>query len=71
MGDKMLIYFRCKACDKELSDWESKQKNTVSGEYEDLCNPCINAGRNSWHDLEEAEFEEIEKEFWNDGLEDL
>jgi hypothetical protein len=31
---------RCIACNKNLSDFESTRKSTVTGEYIDLCNGC-------------------------------
>lgn len=31
---------RCKACDHELSDFESTRKDEVTGQYLDLCNRC-------------------------------
>ena len=32
---------RCKACDKNLSDFEATRKVKTSGEYVDLCNKCF------------------------------
>lgn len=32
---------RCKACDSLLNQQELKRKNTKTGEYEDMCNPCF------------------------------
>ena len=32
---------RCKACDCELSDFESTRKSSNTGEYLDLCNGCF------------------------------
>jgi len=33
---------RCKACNKELQDYEMMSKNPVSGEHEEMCRGCIN-----------------------------
>jgi hypothetical protein len=32
---------RCKACDKQLSDYESTRKSKITQEYYDLCNTCF------------------------------
>ena len=34
---------KCQACDKNLSDSESTNKNVETGEYIDLCNECNKA----------------------------
>jgi hypothetical protein len=34
---------RCKACNKSLSDAESRAKDSVSGEYLDTCKRCLRA----------------------------
>ena len=44
---------RCRACDKNLSDFESTRKNEVTGEYEDLCNECYYAIQNNISESEE------------------
>ena len=44
---------RCRACDKNLSDFESTRKNEVTGEYEDLCNECYSAIHNNISESEE------------------
>ena len=44
---------RCRACDKNLSDFESTRKNEVTGEYEDLCNECYSAIQNNITESEE------------------
>lgn len=31
---------RCKACNTELTDYESTRKSSRSGEFIDLCNTC-------------------------------
>lgn len=31
---------RCIACNKNLNDFESTRKSTITGEYLDLCNTC-------------------------------
>ena len=38
---------RCRACNRELSDYESTRKNPDTGEYEDICNQC-RAGYLRW-----------------------
>jgi hypothetical protein len=38
---------RCKACDKQLSDYESTRKSKVTQEYYDLCNECFSHVRES------------------------
>lgn len=35
---------RCKACNKVLQDYENLSKNPKSGQHEELCRICINAG---------------------------
>ena len=32
---------RCRACDRNLNDYESTRKSIVTGEYYDLCNACF------------------------------
>ena len=44
---------RCRACDKNLSDFESTRKNEVTEEYEDLCNDCYSAIQNNISESEE------------------
>ena len=33
---------RCKACNINLSDFESTRKSNTTGEFIDLCNTCYN-----------------------------
>jgi len=47
------LQMRCRACDKNLSDFESTRKNEVTGEYEDLCNECYSAIQNNISESEE------------------
>lgn len=44
---------RCRACDKNLSDFESTRKNEITGEYEDLCNECYSAIQNTISETED------------------
>ena len=52
---------RCIACNKNLSDFESTRKSTVTGEYIDLCNGCysgvgiISEDREDLRDVEVTE----------------
>ena len=32
---------RCRACDRNLSDFESTRKDHDTGQFVDLCNECI------------------------------
>ncbi len=32
---------RCVACDKNLNDFESTRKHSITGEFLDLCNHCF------------------------------
>jgi hypothetical protein len=32
---------RCRACDRNLSDFESTRKDHNTGQFVDLCNECI------------------------------
>jgi len=34
---------RCKACNKELTDYESTRRAAESNEFIDLCNDCYNS----------------------------
>lgn len=34
---------RCRACDRNLSDFESTRKDHDTGKFVDLCNQCMNA----------------------------
>jgi hypothetical protein len=33
---------RCRACDRNLSDFESTRKDHDTGQFVDLCNQCMN-----------------------------
>ena len=64
---------RCECCNKNLNDWESTAKHTVSGEYLNTCRACLSGlgipieGR---RDLDPAEeiYEEQEIEWDADSL---
>ena len=44
---------RCRACDKNLSDFESTRKNETTEEYEDLCNDCYGSVQEAITDSED------------------
>jgi len=46
---------RCRACDKNLSDFESTRKHHESGEFVDLCNKCYSTIQSDVNDIEERE----------------
>lgn len=46
---------RCKACDVELTDFESTRKSITSGEYIDLCNTCYKYIKDDVQALENTE----------------
>lgn len=48
---------RCRACDVELTDYESTQRHIETGEYLDLCSNCRRDVRNAV-----TEFEVLPKE---------
>lgn len=43
------IEMRCKACDKQLSDFEATRKSLESGDFIDLCNNCFSYVSDSMH----------------------
>jgi hypothetical protein len=56
---------RCIACNKNLSDFESTRKSTVTGEYIDLCNGCysgvgiVSEDREDLRDVEVTEDDDL------------
>jgi len=56
---------RCCACNKNLSDFESTRKSTITGEYLDLCNGCysgvgiVSQDREDLRDVEVNEDEDL------------
>ena len=36
---------KCYSCGKTLSDYESSLKGKLSGQYLDMCKPCINSAQ--------------------------
>jgi hypothetical protein len=50
---------RCRACDKVLNEWDSKRKDTFSGEYLDLCGHCLSQSRPYDIDQESGDTEDI------------
>ena len=56
---------RCIACNKNLSDFESTRKSTITGEYIDLCNGCysgvgiVSEDREDLRDVEVTEDDDL------------
>jgi len=56
---------RCIACNKNLSDFESTRKSTVTGDYIDLCNGCysgvgiVSEDREDLRDVEVTEDDDL------------
>lgn len=53
---------RCKACNKELSDFESTRKGFESGEYIDLCNECFSTVADDFAVTERVDLKHLEDE---------
>ena len=45
---------RCQACNAMLDEFESVRKNKATGEYYDLCSPCLYVVKETIWETEEA-----------------
>jgi hypothetical protein len=51
---------RCRACNCELTDFESTRKSIMTGEYFDLCNSCFATIRDDIYAIERYDLEHDE-----------
>lgn len=51
---------RCKACNKELTEYESTRKSASTGEFIDLCNGCFSYVKDDVYSTENPSLESIQ-----------
>lgn len=57
---------RCRACNKNLNDFESTRKNPETGEYLDLCNHCYHEVQSDITATEREDLREGDDELFED-----
>jgi len=59
---------RCKACNKQLNDFESTRKGFESGEFIDLCNECFGTVAADFNVTEREDLKHLSDEIILDNL---
>jgi len=59
---------RCKACDKELTDFEATRKSSVTKEFLDLCNTCYKYVKEDTQVTERYDLMELQDYIDNEDL---
>ena len=59
---------RCVACDKNLNDFESTRKHSITGEFLDLCNHCFHEIENDLSIDEREDLRHDDEVFYDDDI---
>ncbi len=59
---------RCKACNKELTDFEATRKSSATGEFFDLCNTCYKYIKEDTEVIERPDLMEFQDYLDNEDL---